>query len=249
MLLQIESLGLARAAQRVLDGVGFSLERGQFLALIGPNGAGKTSLLRVISDSLPALVGQVRIDGLAANENPVEYRRRFGLALAPDELPLDLSPRQFLQLVAAARELPALPAEIGELAEALGLSPWLDRALGNCSLGARQKTGVLTALVGLPPLLLLDEPFNGLDPLSAYTLKQRLRQWCDEGRCGLLLATHNLELAERWLDAAVLLLHGRIVEHWDHAALARLQADGGLELAMVQRMRASQPARSMPEST
>ena len=245
-MLNIESLTLQRGGQAVLAGVDLHLPKGEFLALIGPNGAGKTSLLRAICDQLPVDQGHIRIDGLTADRDPVAYRQRFGLALAPDELPADLSPRQWLQLIAAARDLPELPAEVLDLAVDLGLGEWLDRALGRCSLGARQKTGVLTAVVGSPPLLLLDEPFNGLDPIAAFALKQRLRQWADTGRCSILLATHNLELAERWLDGAALLLGGRIVQRWDAAELHELQASGGLELAMVERLRATQAAPGGP---
>jgi ABC-2 type transport system ATP-binding protein len=239
MLLKLEGLCLQRGKQTVLHELCMRLQRGQFVALIGPNGAGKTSLLRVISGQLKQARGSCEIDELDASSAPVDYRRKFGLALAPDELPGDLSPRQLLQLVAASRGFDVLPAETLELADRFGLARWLDCRLATCSLGARQKTGVLTALVGLPPLLLLDEPFNGLDPLSALELKQCLRGWADAGRCGVLLATHNLELAERWLDGAVLLLGGSIAAQWDAEALQALQADGGLELAMAQRMRLS----------
>lgn len=239
MLLDIEGLCLQRGSQTVLSELSIQLQRGQFVALIGPNGAGKTSLLRVISGQLTPTSGRCEIEGLNAGAAPVEYRRQFGLALAPDELPGDLSPRQLLQLVAAARGHAELPADTLELVERLGLMRWLDCPLAACSLGARQKTGVLIALLGLPPLLLLDEPFNGLDPLSALELKQCLRGWADAGRCGVLLATHNLELAERWLDGAVLLLGGGIAAQWDAEALRAIQAEGGLELAMAERMRMS----------
>ena len=238
MLLKIRGLCLQRGKQTVLNDLNLQLQRGQFGALIGPNGAGKTSLLRAISAQLRPTSGHCEINGLDAASAPVEYRRQFGLALAPDELPRDLSPRQLLQLVAASRGYDELPADTLELAERFGLTRWLDCRLGACSLGARQKTGVLIALVGLPPLLLLDEPFNGLDPLSALELKQCLRGWADGGRCGVLLATHNLELAERWLDGAVLLLGGGIAAQWDAAALRCIQAEGGLELAMAEHMRA-----------
>jgi ABC-2 type transport system ATP-binding protein len=245
MLLRIDALSLQRGSQTVLQGLSMQLQRGQFMALIGPNGAGKTSLLRVISGQLQPSAGRCEIDGLDARSESVEYRRRFGLALAPDELPGDLSPRQLLQLVAASRGHDSVPADTLELAERLGLTRWLDCPLAACSLGARQKTGVLVALVGLPPLLLLDEAFNGLDPLSALELKQGLRRWADESRCGVLLATHNLELAERWLDDAVLLLDGGIAAHWDAGALRAMQAEGGLEFAMAQRMRMAERGRGV----
>jgi ABC-2 type transport system ATP-binding protein len=95
------------------------------------------------------------------------------------------------------------------------------------------------ALLGAPPLLLLDEVLNGLDPLAAFALKQALRERADRG-AAVLLATHGLEVAERFLDRAVLLLDGHIAGDWDRPALQRLRVEGdGLEAAVVARLRAA----------
>ncbi len=237
-LLQIEQLSVARGGSPVLSELCLDIRCGEFVGLIGPNGAGKTSLLRIISTHLRADSGDCRISGYREADSPLAYRRLLGAALAVDELPSDLSPRQLLQLVAAGRELPAVPEETLELADRLGLQPWLDRALGNCSLGARQKTGLLAGMLGRPPLLIFDEPFNGLDPLAAYELKSVLAQWTREGSCAVLLATHGLEVAERLLDRAVLLIHGHIADQWTREQLAALRQSGSdLEQAMVDSMR------------
>jgi len=236
-LMDIQGLSLQRSGSPVLTELNLCIQRGEFVGLIGPNGAGKTSLLRCISTHLQADSGRCLVDGLDASA-ALAYRRSFGSAMAPEDLPADLSPRQLLSIVAAARELEQIPEQTLALAESFGLSRWLDRSIGNCSLGARQKTGLLTGMLGQPPLLIFDEPFNGLDPLAAFEFKRTLGEWTASGSCGVLLATHGIEVAERLLDKAVLLLNGRIEAQWTRAQLTELRAEGmDLESAMVQRLR------------
>lgn len=238
-LLQINDLSLRRGGAAVLSELNLSIKRGEFVGLIGPNGAGKTSLLRCISTHLAADSGQCLVDGNTLSEAPLDYRHALGAALAAEDLPLDLSPRQLLCVVAAARELDRIPEQTLGLAQRLGLTRWLDRSLGNCSLGAKQKTGLLAGMLGRPPLLIFDEPFNGLDPLAAYELKSVLSEWTQDQDCGVLLATHGIEVAERLLDKAVLLLHGRIAAQWTRRELSEMRAAGtDLESAMVQMLRA-----------
>ena len=117
--------------------------------------------------------------------------------------------------------------------------PWLDQPVAGYSLGTRQKLAIILALFGQPPLLILDEILNGLDPLAAYALKQELRSRAESG-VTVLLATHGLEVAERFLDRAVLQLDGQFEVDWDAADLAAFRADpdGGLEHAVIQRLQA-----------
>src|SRR5690606_29595023 len=111
----------------------------------------------------------------------------------------------------------------------------LQREVGTYSLGTRQKLSVLLGLLGTPPVLLLDKSLNGLDPVSAYRLKQHLAGLARSGRCAVLLATHGLEIAEHHLDEVLLLDGGVIGRHWDRTALDLLrESPGGLERAVVQ---------------
>ena len=111
----------------------------------------------------------------------------------------------------------------------------LDRFVASYSLGTRQKLAVLLALLGEPALVVLDEAFNGLDPASALVLKRHLRTRVSAGRCGVLLATHALDVVERYSDRAVLLLDGRVAKEWSREALAALRAmpGEGLETALA----------------
>lgn len=238
--LQLHGVELMLGGSAVLRGVDLTLGAGELVGLIGPNGSGKSSLMRVCAGLLPALAGRVVVDDIDLAADPLAAKQRFGYAVEPERLPLALRGRQCLELVARTRALDAdAVSESVALAAELGFAPWLDRPVADYSLGTRQKLSVLLALLGAPPLLLLDEVLNGLDPLAAYALKQELRRRSQAGSA-VLLATHGLEVAERFLDRAVLLIDGRIAADWGSRALAGFRADpeGGLEHAVAERLRA-----------
>jgi ABC-2 type transport system ATP-binding protein len=225
--------------RRVLDEVSLTLARGEFLALIGPNGSGKTTLMRCLAGILAPSAGQIALDGVALAQDPRAAKARLGYAIDPVLLPDALTGKQSLLLFAQTRGLDAVPAETFALAEGLAFSPWLDEPIERYSLGTRQKLGILLGLIGTPPLLVLDEPMNGLDPVSAYEVKQYLVGLIRSERAGVLLATHALEVAERFITRAVLLAEGRLTREWDNAALDAIRADPShsLEQAMVEALR------------
>lgn len=222
--LDIRDLYLELGGRRVLHDVSLQVQAGEFVALAGPNGSGKSSLLRCIAGLLPARDGAIDICGHAIASDTAAARAKFGMAVDPAALPGLLTGRECLQLFARTRGLGEVPAATFELAEALRYSAYLERPVEEYSLGTRQKLAVLLGLIGEPPLLLLDEPLNGLDPPSAWALKGHLMALAGRGTA-ILLATHAIELAERHVNRAVLLVEGRLRLDLDRSALAALRAD------------------------
>ena len=238
-VLVVENLAHAYGEQPVLRGVDLRLAPGDFLALIGPNGSGKTTLLRSLTGILAPQQGRLIIDGIDLRANPVGAKARLGLAIEPELLPGALSGRQCLLLFANVRGIAHIPEESLELAITLNFMPWIDRLVEEYSLGTRQKLGILLGLIGAPPLIVLDEPMNGLDPVSAWAIKQHLVRLTRERGCAVLLATHALEVAERFITRAQLLLEGRCARHWDEQQLMAIRNDPqrSLEQAMVETLR------------
>jgi ABC-2 type transport system ATP-binding protein len=236
--LRVQQLHHRFGRNEVLRGVDLELQGGELVGLIGPNGAGKSTLMRCIAGVEQLQQGSVCIDGIDIAADALAARRQLGVAVEPERLPPLLTGQQCLQLVADLRGETAALDECTALSSALGLMPWLARPVGEYSLGTRQKLAIVLALIGRPRLIVLDEVLNGLDPLAAYALKQALRARADAGAC-VLLATHGLEVAERFLDRAVLLLDGRIAADWNTEALAAMRSDpdGGLEHAVVEILR------------
>jgi ABC-2 type transport system ATP-binding protein len=239
-VLIVEGLAHAYATKPVLAGIDLRVARGDFLALIGPNGSGKTTLLKCLGGILHPDAGRIAIDGVDLRAEPERAKARLGFAIDPTLLPALLDGRQCLALFAGTRGLDRVPDETYALADALAFTPWLDREVRSYSLGTRQKLGILLGLVGTPPLIVLDEPMNGLDPQSAFALKQHLVVLTRERGCAVLLATHALEVAERFISRAVLLVEGRLVRAWDRGALEAIRHDPStsLEQAMVEALRA-----------
>jgi ABC-2 type transport system ATP-binding protein len=219
----------------VLSELDLELSRGEWLALLGPNASGKTTLLHCIAGMLVPSAGSISICGRSLRQDALGAKSRLGFGCAPERLPDLLTGRQCLEVYAAAKSLAAIDADVLQLAEEFAFTRMLDRFVGSYSLGTKQKLAVLLALLGEPALVVLDEAFNGLDPASALVLKRHLRTRVSAGRCGVLLATHALDVVERYSDRAVLLLAGRIARQWSREQLTALRAmpGEGLEAALA----------------
>ncbi len=238
--LSIRDLHHAFGSNEVLRGIELDLMAGELVGLVGPNGTGKSTLMRCLCGAESIQRGQVLINGIDIALERQSAQAQFGYAVEVERLPGLLTARQALQLVADVRAASARLAESYSLCAELGMAPWLDRRIHEFSLGTRQKLAIALALIGRPALIVLDEVLNGLDPLAAFALKEELQERTRAGAC-VLLATHGLEVAERFLDRAVLLLDGRIAADWNAEALCGFRADpeGGLEHAVVLRLRAA----------
>ena len=246
-VLQARSLYAGYDKLVVLAGVDLEIARGEWLALLGPNASGKTTLLHCVAGMLVPSAGSVSICGHSLRQDARGAKGRLGFGCAPERLPGLLTGRQCLEVYAAAKSLTAIDADVLELAEAFAFSGMLDRFVASYSLGTKQKLALLLALLGEPALVVLDEAFNGLDPASALVLKRHLRARVSAGRCGVLLATHALDVVERYSDRAVLLLDGRIARQWSREQLAALRAmpGEGLEAALAAASSGSEGAQTL----
>ena len=223
--LSIRGLTVGYDAQAVLREIDLQVAIGEWCVVFGPNGSGKSTLLYAAAGLLPPRSGRIELSGVPL-EDAASAKRTLGYGCAPERLPGLLTGRQCLQVYAAAKGLREIDPGVLELAEALALRAHLERYVDTYSLGMRQKLATLLALIGAPRLIVLDEAFNGLDPASAALLKRHLRRLTDERRAAVLLATHALEIAERYADRVALLLEGRIRRVWDRAELAAQRAAG-----------------------
>jgi len=232
-VLRITGLAAGYGAQPVFNDVSLEMSSGEWLALLGPNGSGKSTLLYCIAGMLQSMTGEVELCGISLARDPRAAKRSLGFGCAPERLPGLLTGRQCLEVYAAAKGLRQIDADVLDLMERFALTPLLDQFVDTYSLGTRQKLAVLLALLGAPRLIVLDEAFNGLDPASAKTLKRYLRSLVESGRTSVLLATHALDVVERYADRAALLLSGRLVKTWSATEVTALRAtEDGLEEAI-----------------
>lgn len=221
----------------MLRNIQLQVQPSQWIALVGPNASGKSTLLRCAAGQLNPTKGQIRVQGTPLYSLP-DATALPRLAVAPETLPAFLSVRQCLDIYAEAHGLSAVPTDSTQLALRLGLTKHFDTFVGACSLGTRQKLSIVLALMTRPPVLLLDEVFNGLDVASALFLKDELRERVTQGM-SILLATHALDLVARHCDGLALLEGGTIVQQWNSEALQSLGGTEALEQALAAASRAA----------
>jgi ABC-2 type transport system ATP-binding protein len=243
-MLELVDVSRRFGSLKALDGVSFSVAEGQMLGFVGPNGAGKTSAMRIVLGVLAADGGEVRWRG-----RPVDAaaRRRFGYM--PEERGLYPKMRILDELVylgrlhgmdaadaraSALRQLEVLGLERSEpVGPASGFEPLTSRArdrVESLSLGNQQRVQLAAALVHRPELLVLDEPFSGLDPAGVDALSEVLRERTRAG-VPVVFSSHQLELVERLCDSVVVIDHGRVVAA---GTVEKLRAAGDRRLVRVE---------------
>jgi ABC-2 type transport system ATP-binding protein len=207
----LELQGLSRRFGDVvaLDDVSFSVPDGRMVGFVGPNGAGKTTAMRIMLGVLTADAGDVRWRGRAVD---AEIRRRFGYM--PEERGLYPKMRVLDQLIYLARlhglDRADATAQAQRMVELLGVPDRMRDRTETLSLGNQQRVQLAAALVHRPEVLILDEPFSGLDPVGVDVLSGVLREQA-EGGVPVLFSSHQLDLVERLCESVVLINHGRVV--------------------------------------
>ncbi len=192
---------------RALDGVGLAVGRGATLGVFGANGAGKTTLLRVLSGERRVEGGRVEMDGVAVRGTDAGWRGRVGVVSHRTGLYRKLTAAENLAFFAALRELPRDRRTLEGALDRVGAAALADRRVDLLSRGQRQRVALARSLMHAPEILLLDEPFSGLDPDGARRLEALLREG-GEGRI-VVLATHNLARGLALSDRVVVLRRGR----------------------------------------
>ena len=228
--LRVQGLVRRYGALEAVAGLSLGVSSGEIVGFLGANGAGKTTTLRCIAGLLSPHEGHIEVAGADLAREPRVAKARLGFVPDRPYLYDRLSAREFLAFVAALYDLPAEAAErrAESLLERFELAADASRTIEGYSLGMRQKTAVIAALLHSPPLLLLDEPLNGLDPASTRTLKDLLREHASAGG-GVLVSTHLLDVAERLCDRVVILRAGRVIAQGTLAELRGAHADRSLE--------------------
>jgi heme exporter protein A len=223
----IETHSLTRyfGPRAALAGIELTVSAGEFVTLVGPNGAGKTTLLRILATLTRPTSGSVRIAGLDPARAGEQVRRKIGFLSHRTLLYDDLTAGQNLQFAARMYDLADSGARIEHLLEQFGLAARRNDLVRTFSRGMQQRLALARTLLHRPEVLLLDEPYTGLDPHAAQMLSALLTQLAGEG-CTILLATHDLTRSMELGQRVLILAHGRLVcdERTDAVTPATLAA-------------------------
>ena len=211
-MLKIEHLTKTYGDKRAVDDLSLHIAPGEIYGFIGPNGAGKTTTIKACCGILQFDAGEVHVDGLSLRENPMECKRR--LAYIPDNPDLYdyLSGIQYLRFVAdvfGVSEEDRM-ARIRLYGDKFDLTKDLAQPISAYSHGMKQQLAIISAWLHAPRLIIMDEPFVGLDPLASHLLKEMMREHCQSGG-SIFFSTHVLEVAEKLCDRVAIIRQGRLV--------------------------------------
>lgn len=231
-LVVVENLQKSFGPKTVLTAIDWEIHRGTISGLLGPNGAGKTTLFRLLMGLLKADSGTIRVDGRDCFIDRVMVKRLVGFL--PDEPVFYsyLSGREILELSAGMHGLEphAAVGRLGDLIRRLSLEEAIDQYADDYSRGMKKKLGLLLALLHQPPLLVLDEPTNGLDVESTRLFFDLMRELAVSGTT-IVFSTHLMDQVERLCSHAAILHHGRILTA---GSLDQIRGDRALEDVFVE---------------
>jgi ABC-2 type transport system ATP-binding protein len=218
----LEVRGLTRRYGGLLavDNVSFSCAPGEILGYLGPNGSGKSTTIRMLVGLLEPDSGTITLDGISLDSSPIAFKRRVGYVPEEPQLYTHLSAIEYLMLVGALRELdPVRCKDTGErLLDLFGLHDARYGAMSTFSKGMRQRVLLAAALLHDPELLILDEPFSGLDVSADLLFRTFLQTLAREGRT-ILFSSHRLDVVEKVCERVVILHRGKVVADGRLAAL------------------------------
>lgn len=194
------------------DDISIKINNGEIFGFLGPNGAGKTTAIKMMTGILKPDSGRIKINGMEISQSPLEYKKQFGYVPDSPDLFLRLKGIEYLNFMADIYDVPS-DVRINKFNSLCGkfeMQSSLNDAIQSYSHGMRQKIVIIGALLHDPAVWILDEPMTGLDPKSAYLLKQMMREHADTGKT-VFFSTHVLEVAEEICDRVAIINKGKIL--------------------------------------
>ena len=220
------------SAQMIVKGVSFTVKPGMIYGLLGPNGAGKTTLMQMMATLLKPTGGQIRICGRDISEDPIETHRMLGFLTTEVKLDPLSTPNKLYDFFAALYDLPkeGLEERKQKDFDRFGIAPFANKRIVELSTGMKQKISICISLIHNPPVIIFDEPTNGLDILTSKQVTDYLKELAAEGRT-IILSTHIFSLAESLCDRIGVLVDGRIVASGTAGELCALTGSATFEEA------------------
>ena len=211
-MLEIKNVSKSYGNKKVLDNVSLKIKKGKIFGFIGENGAGKTTLIKAIVGIHDFDSGDILIDGVSIKENPVLCKKK--MAYVPDNPDIypNLRGIDYLNFICDVYgvDQEKRTERIKKYSDMFELSDSLGEVISAYSHGMKQKLAIIAALVHEPKLIIMDEPFVGLDPKATHLLKQLMRQMCDQG-AAIFFSTHVLEVAEKLCDKIAIIKAGKLI--------------------------------------
>ena len=215
---------------KALDNLNFTVGKGELVGFIGPNGSGKTTTIKLLSGVLVPDKGTITVNGFDVSKEPLKAKASIGYIPDNPDIFLRLKSIEFLNFIGDVYKVPVEDRKktIEELAERFELTSALNSQILSYSHGMRQKLMVIAALLHKPEVWILDEPMTGLDPKSAFELKQMMKEHTQSGK-SVFFSTHVLEVAEKLCDKVVIIKKGQKLYDGTLEQLEKKNKDKNLE--------------------
>lgn len=227
-MLEIKNVSkVYKGGKKAVDNLTLDIKSGDLFGFIGHNGAGKTTTIRMVVGVLDFEEGDILIDGKSIKKSPIDCKK--DLAYIPDNPDLYdyLTGIQYLDFIANVFEVELKKKEqlITKYADMFEITNNLGDLISTYSHGMKQKLAIISALIHEPKLLILDEPFVGLDPKSSHNLKEIMKQMCDDG-CAIFFSTHVLDVAEKICNKIAIIKNGKLIKN---GTIQEVKGDTSLE--------------------
>lgn len=195
-----------------VDDISLTINNGEIFGFLGPNGAGKTTTIKMITGITEATKGEIFINGASINEDPLAYKKLFGYVPDNPDMFLRMKGIEYLNFMGDVYNVPVSEREriIDDLSKRFSMESALRDKIQSYSHGMRQKIILMGALLHNPDVWILDEPMTGLDPKSAYILKEMMKEHAEAGKT-VFFSTHVLEVAEKLCDRVAIINKGKIL--------------------------------------
>ena len=231
-MLRIEGLTKTYGSKKAVDDLSLHIRHGEIYGFIGHNGAGKTTTLKSVVGILDFDSGEILIDGMSIKEKPIECKKITAYIPDNPDMYEYMTGIKYLNFVADIFGVPASERKerIEKYADLFGLTNDLAQSVSSYSHGMRQKLAVISAWIHEPKLIVMDEPFVGLDPKAAFTLKEMMREHCDGGGA-IFFSTHVLEVAEKLCDKVAIIKEGSLIRS---GTMDEVRGDESLEKVFLE---------------
>ena len=231
-MLKLEHLTKLYGEKKAVDDLSLHIEKGEIYGFIGHNGAGKTTTIKACCGILQFDSGEIWVDGVSVRDDPLSCKRK--IAYIPDNPDLYdfMSGIKYLNFVADIFGVSQSDRQerIRRYADTFELTDDLAQPIGSYSHGMKQKLAIISALIHEPKLIIMDEPFVGLDPKASHTLKLLMRDICDRGGA-IFFSTHVLEVAEKLCDKVAIIKGGRLIKS---GTMEEVKGDTSLETVFLE---------------
>ncbi len=231
-MLEINHVSMAYANGRIkaVDDLSFSLKPGEIFGFLGANGAGKTTTIKMTTGILPVKSGSISICGHDITKDPVEAKRNFGFVPDSPIIFDKYTGREYIDFLADVYGVSKEQRQkvTSDLLKRFSLEEAFDKRISGYSHGMKQKIAIIGALIHSPSLWILDEPMMGLDPQSAFALKELMREHRDAGKT-VFFSTHVLDVAEKICDRVAIINKGKLVLCGDIEEIKQAKGDESLE--------------------